>query len=403
MSTVGERDALERVLVRPARPSAPCRRRPRRSRTRSTVMLSSPPPRFAAETSAFVARSRSSRCFSTTSRMSSSSTMSVSPSEQSRKTSPSPASTVNASTSTSGSVPTARVITERCGCVSASSRRELAALQQLVDERVVLGQLLELAAADDVGARVADVADRHARRRRRARRSSSSPCPTSRDRCSRARRRGGSPPGSARRRAPRRRTRRRLGRPRAPRRRASRRPRPPARRPCRRRPRRAAARRRTSPRSAAASCPCRSPARTTATLIPRTSARSRRRARCRRSRACAAGRCGCRSRTCRSSSRGRCTHTPSRRGSMRTWRADANSSASIITSFCAAAADRERRGVELVLVARLEDRRSVMTTSRPGCAAWPIAPPASAGRRMKLSCGSRRSVAAVRTMRQMKR
>ena len=46
--------------------------------------------------------------------------MSVSPSEQRRKTSPARASTVNASTSTSGSVPTARVITERCGCVSAS-------------------------------------------------------------------------------------------------------------------------------------------------------------------------------------------------------------------------------------------------------------------------------------------
>src|SRR5258708_3424904 len=57
--------------------------------------------------------------------MSSSATMSVSPSEQIRKTSPSCASTVNDSTSTSGSVPTARVITERCGCVSASSGESL--------------------------------------------------------------------------------------------------------------------------------------------------------------------------------------------------------------------------------------------------------------------------------------
>ena len=47
--------------------------------------------------------------------------MSVRPSEQRRKTSPGSASTVKVSTSTSGSVPTARVITERCGCVSASS------------------------------------------------------------------------------------------------------------------------------------------------------------------------------------------------------------------------------------------------------------------------------------------
>ena len=41
-------------------------------------------------------------------------------------------------------------------------RRELAAADELCDERVVLGQLLELALADEVGARVADVTDRHA-------------------------------------------------------------------------------------------------------------------------------------------------------------------------------------------------------------------------------------------------
>jgi len=51
--------------------------------------------------------------------------MSVSPSEQRRKTSPALASIVNVSASTSGSVPSARVITERCGCVSASSRESL--------------------------------------------------------------------------------------------------------------------------------------------------------------------------------------------------------------------------------------------------------------------------------------
>jgi hypothetical protein len=88
----------------------------------TTVMLSWPPPRFAALTSARSAPSMSSRCRSTTSRIESSGTMSVSPSEQSRKRSPVSAWTLNVSTSTSGSVPSARVMTERCGCVSASSR-----------------------------------------------------------------------------------------------------------------------------------------------------------------------------------------------------------------------------------------------------------------------------------------
>ena len=45
----------------------------------------------------------------------------MSPSEQSRKTSPGCGGDVNVSTSTSGSVPSARVITERCGWISASS------------------------------------------------------------------------------------------------------------------------------------------------------------------------------------------------------------------------------------------------------------------------------------------
>src|SRR5919108_1876224 len=82
---------------------------------KTTVMLSSPPPRFAAPTSAFAASLRSSRCFSTARMIVPSSTMSVSPSEQMRKRSPGRGSTENVSTSTSGSVPTARVMTERCG------------------------------------------------------------------------------------------------------------------------------------------------------------------------------------------------------------------------------------------------------------------------------------------------
>ena len=57
--------------------------------------------------------------------MASSSTMSVNPSEQSRKTSPVSAAIVNVSTSTLGSVPSARVITDFCGCDSASSGESL--------------------------------------------------------------------------------------------------------------------------------------------------------------------------------------------------------------------------------------------------------------------------------------
>ena len=87
----------------------------------TTVMLSSPPPRFARVTSSRAALSRSGPCSSIASRMPASPTIEVSPSEQSRKTSPGCASIVNVSTSMSGSVPRARVITDRCGCDSASS------------------------------------------------------------------------------------------------------------------------------------------------------------------------------------------------------------------------------------------------------------------------------------------
>mgnify|MGYP003694337079 CR=1 FL=1 len=97
-------------------------------------------------------------------------TIVVSPSEQSRKTSPVFAAIVNVSTSTSGSVPSARVITERCGCALRFLGRELAAPHQLGHERVILRQLLHRAVADQVGARVADVPERDAARSRRARR-----------------------------------------------------------------------------------------------------------------------------------------------------------------------------------------------------------------------------------------
>ena len=100
-------------------------------------------------------------------------------------------------------------------------------------------------------------------------------------------------------------------------------------------------------------------ARTAPTLMPRTSARSRRRGRRRRARACAAGRCGRRSRSVPFVEPRSCTQTPSRRGSMRACRADANSSPSIEHVVLPAAADRERRGVELVLLARARGRALV--------------------------------------------
>ena len=85
----------------------------------------------------------------------------VRPSLQSRKTSPvARRATSVVSTRTSGSGPSARVMIERCGCSSASSRGELAAAAHLLDERVVLGQPDQLAVAQPVGARVADVGDR---------------------------------------------------------------------------------------------------------------------------------------------------------------------------------------------------------------------------------------------------
>ncbi len=88
---------------------------------RTTVMLSSPPLAFASSMSAWAAAVMSARCSSITSRIRVSSTMDVSPSEQSMNRSPGFVPIENASTSTSGSVPSTRVITERCGWASASS------------------------------------------------------------------------------------------------------------------------------------------------------------------------------------------------------------------------------------------------------------------------------------------
>ena len=84
-------------------------------------MLSSPPFLFASSISARAAEATSPACSSISARMRASSTMLESPSEQSMNRSPGLAPTENVSTSTSGSVPRTRVITDRCGWASASS------------------------------------------------------------------------------------------------------------------------------------------------------------------------------------------------------------------------------------------------------------------------------------------
>ena len=223
----------------------------------------------------------------------------------------------NASTSTSGSVPSARVITERCGCTSASAgdsspRRTSSATSEWssvsCSRRFV---------AEEVRARVADVTDRNERRRgRRARRSSSFPSRRRPRRSSRARARAGLLPGSAR---------------------STRLSPPPlaslsfsaaaasadATSPACAPPMPSAIansggwqtnassfRRRLRPGSVAA-CAC-------AILTARTSGRSRRFARRRPARACARGSAGSRSRRCRSSSR--CPRPRRRRVAARTGR-----------------------------------------------------------------------------------
>ena len=160
--------------------------------------------------------------------------------------------------------------------------RELAAADELGDERVVVGQLLERAVAEQVGARVADVADRDASSVVDERDGHRRAHPRGRGVVARAlvdaavrlldqrRRRARSPPASP----PSRALAERRGRERA------RRSRRPARRPSRRRPRRAAARRRRRPRcgGACGRVAC-SPSLRLTSLIARTSGRSRRRGR----------------------------------------------------------------------------------------------------------------------------
>ena len=120
--------------------------------------------------------------------------MLVSPSEQSRKTSPGCAS-IGVGVDVDVRVGAERARDHRAlRVVLGLLGRQLAAADELGDERVVVRDLLELAVADEVGARVADVADRddavldERERHRRAH---------ARDgavRRASARRRGGSPP-----------------------------------------------------------------------------------------------------------------------------------------------------------------------------------------------------------------
>ncbi len=255
-------------------------------------MLSSPPARFAAGTSASRPPRRGRRGARAGSpRSSSPSTMSDSPSEQIRKTSPDSRDDrervdvdVRVGAERAGDHRALRVHLGRLG-------RQLAAPDELRDERVVVRQLLEVVVAQQVGARVADVAERdgavvlderdgHRRPHAGGRR----------HRSTRARARAGSPPGSAARRDP-------LaaaaafGLVRARPRRAPRPPRRPGRRPSRPRPRRAAAAKTYAVLVVAAlaarcpSAPARWPIRR---LTARTSGRSRRPGRRRRERAAVA-------------------------------------------------------------------------------------------------------------------
>ena len=87
----------------------------------TTVMLSSPPPALAAVISA-----RAAASVSASRRMmaliSVSRTIPLNPSEQISTRSPSVSSSEMSSTSMSRSMPRARVITDRCGCIAACSR-----------------------------------------------------------------------------------------------------------------------------------------------------------------------------------------------------------------------------------------------------------------------------------------
>ena len=121
-------------------------------------MLSSPPPRLAPRTSSRTASSTDAAA-STVPAITSSGTIVVRPSEQRRKTSPGAASTTIVSTSTRGSVPSARVMTDRCGWASASSGVSRPLRMRSPTSEWSSVSCSSSTAAQPVGARVADVAD----------------------------------------------------------------------------------------------------------------------------------------------------------------------------------------------------------------------------------------------------
>ena len=102
---------------------------------------------------------------------------------------------VKTSTSTSASVPSARVITERCGCTAASSGDSSPRRTSSATSEWSSVSCSSVAVAQQVGARVADVADRDlAVALTASPPSSSSPSPRPRRRRRRARARAGSRP-----------------------------------------------------------------------------------------------------------------------------------------------------------------------------------------------------------------
>ncbi len=102
-----------------------------------------------------------------------------------------------------------------------------------------------------------------------------------------------------------------------------------------------------------------------------------------------------------------CTQTPSWRGSKRAWRADANSSVAIGMSFWFAAADRELRASSSSKSSPLGEVGALHDDEPPGVQRPRLReacrPAPADGASTKLSCGSRRSRLAVRTIRQMNR
>ena len=161
-----ERVVLARVLVeRPTRRSpraqAPAGASTSSSVNRTTVMLSRPPAALAAAIRSRPSSSSGPLCSSSSGLSLSSRTIEVRPSEQTRNRSPAlRRELLDVDLHV-------RLGPERAGDHGALRVRlglllgQLAEPDEVADQRVVVGQALELAVADEVAARVADVRDRH--------------------------------------------------------------------------------------------------------------------------------------------------------------------------------------------------------------------------------------------------